>query len=345
MEAPGGGVTETGGFLYPAGGNGDDRGMGSHGGGDWMIRLAGPSSPRALRARGARSNDWIGDRLQEVGDLLEAQGADRFRVRAWREGALALRRWERDAARVFRARGRQGLEDRGGIGPSLSSAIAEILTTGRLRLLDRLRGSSDPEEVFSTLPGVGPELAHRIHHELHAESLEELERAAWDGRLEEVPGFGPRRVEVLRAVLAQRLAARGPSRWRPSPPDRAPSVLELLSVDREYRQKAAAGELHRLAPRRFNPHRAAWLPILHTERGPWAFHALFSNTGQAHRLGKTRDWVVLYYSRDGEEGQATVVTETRGPLAGERVVRGREEESAALRGSPAGDRDGTEAGP
>jgi hypothetical protein len=345
MEAPGGGVTETGGFLYPEGGHGDDRGMGSHWGGDSMIRLAGPSSPQSLRARGARSNDWLADRLQEVGDLLEAQGADRFRVRAWREGALALRRWERDAARVFRAQGRRALEEVGGIGPSLSSAIAEILSTGRLRLLDRLRGTSAPEEVFSTLPGVGPELAHRIHHDLHAESLEELERAAWDGRLEEVRGFGPRRVEVLKAVLAQRLAARGPSGWRPSQPEPRPSVLELLSVDREYRQKAQAGELQRIAPRRFNPHRAAWLPILHTERGPWAFHALFSNTGQAHRLGKTRDWVVLYYSRDGEEGQATVVTETRGPLAGERVVRGREEECAALHGSAAGAAPGRESAP
>lgn len=295
-----------------------------------MIRLAADSLPSPLRARGARSNDWIADRLKEVGDLLEVQGADRFRVRAWREGALSLRRWDQDALRVFRARGRRGLEDLSGIGPSLSAAIAEILSTGRLRLLDRLRGSSDPEEVFSTLPGIGSELAHRIHDALQAESLEELERAAWDGRLADVPGFGPRRVEALKAVLAQRLSARGPSGWRPVEPGKRPSVLELLSVDREYRRKAEAGQLRTIAPRRFNPHRVAWLPVLHTERGPWHFHALFSNTGQAHRLGRTRDWVVIYYNRDGEEGQATVVTEARGPEAGERVVRGREEECASL---------------
>ena len=243
-----------------------------------MIRLAGSPVPSVLRARGARSNDWIADRLKEVGDLLEAQGADRFRVRAWREGALALRRWDRDAARVFQARGRGGLEELPGIGPSLSAAMAEILSTGRLRLLDRLRGASDPEEVFSTLPGIGTELAHRIHQDLHADSLEELERAAWDGRLEDVPGFGPRRVEALKAVLAQRLASRGPSGWRPSEPAQRPSALELLSVDREYRRKARAGALRTIAPRRFNPHRAAWLPVLHTERGPWHFHALFSTS-------------------------------------------------------------------
>jgi hypothetical protein len=54
---------------------------------------------------------------------------------------------------------------------------------------------------------------------------------------------------------------------------------------------------------------------------------MFSNTATAHRLDRTADWVVVYYERDGDEGQCTVVTETRGPLAGRRVVRGRESES------------------
>ena len=53
---------------------------------------------------------------------------------------------------------------------------------------------------------------------------------------------------------------------------------------------------------------------------------MYSNTARAHELGKTDDWVVIYYEQDGEEDQCTVVTETRGPLAGRRVVRGREQE-------------------
>jgi hypothetical protein len=68
-----------------------------------------------------------------------------------------------------------------------------------------------------------------------------------------------------------------------------------------------------------------WLPVLHTERDSWHFTALFSNTARAHELGRTRDWVVLYFRADHEvEGQRTVVTETQGPQAGQRVVRGRE---------------------
>ena len=102
----------------------------------------------------------------------------------------------------------------------------------------------------------------------------------------------------------------------------------LLDVDREYRNAATAGQLPTLAPRRFNPAGAAWLPILHTERGAWRFTALFSNTALAHRLGRTRDWVVIFYETDAApESQCTVVTETHGPLAGRRVVRGRESET------------------
>ena len=66
--------------------------------------------------------------------------------------------------------------------------------------------------------------------------------------------------------------------------------------------------------------------MLHTERAPWSFTALFSNTARAHELGTTGDWVVIYFERDGREGQCTVVTEHSGPAAGERVVRGREDE-------------------
>jgi putative hydrolase len=63
--------------------------------------------------------------------------------------------------------------------------------------------------------------------------------------------------------------------------------------------------------------------VLHTQRGARHYTALFSNTPRAHRLGTTRDWVVVYL--DGpQEGQWTVVTARGGPLAGERVVRGRE---------------------
>jgi putative hydrolase len=127
---------------------------------------------------------------------------------------------------------------------------------------------------------------------------------------------------MLSGAAQRRLRAGGPeqgSRERPR-------VQTLLTVDKEYRARGEAGELRKIAPKRFNPEGTAWLPIMHTDRDGWHFTALFSNTARAHELGTTHDWVVLYYERDGEEGQATAVTETRGALRHKRVVRGREGE-------------------
>ena len=116
-----------------------------------------------------------------------------------------------------------------------------------------------------------------------------------------------------------------------------PSVEVLLGIDQEYREKARAGVLRRIAPRRMNPEGEAWLPVLHTRYGPWHFTALFSNTERAHEMHRTYDWVVIYFRDDAaEEGQATVVTERRGALTGMRVVRGREPECARhYRAAPA----------
>jgi putative hydrolase len=73
---------------------------------------------------------------------------------------------------------------------------------------------------------------------------------------------------------------------------------------------------------------------MHTTRGPRHYTALFSNTAQAHRLGRTHDWVVIYGDGDREEHQATVVTARTGLLAGRRVVRGREPECVVFYRGP-----------
>jgi hypothetical protein len=112
--------------------------------------------------------------------------------------------------------------------------------------------------------------------------------------------------------------------------ERRPSVALLLEIDRMYCEAAVAGRLPKIAPRRFNPKHEAWLPILHVDRDGWSFTAMFSNTELAHQLHRTDDWVVIYFHvPPAAGGQATVVTEQRGPLRGRRVVRGQEHECAA----------------
>src|ERR1041385_6976818 len=99
-------------------------------------------------------------------------------------------------------------------------------------------------------------------------------------------------------------------------------VEELLDVDREYRQKAAAGELPLIAPGHFTSWPDRWLPVLHARRGSRDYTALYSNTERAHRLGRAGDWVVIYMRDAAGEHQYTVITATRGVLRGHRVVAG-----------------------
>lgn len=270
------------------------------------------------------TNTRIASTFERVADLLEQQAASTFRVRAWRQAASSIREYPRELGDVFRDHGRVGLEAIPHIGPRLAAVLIELIKTGRCSALERLEG--DPIHVLASVPGLGSELAERIHHELGIETLEELEIAAHDGRLAGVRGFGVRRLAAVRGVLAGMLGRRA----RPVTIRRPPVEL-LLDIDRSYREAAAAGTLRRIAPRRFNPRKEAWLPILHVERDGWIFTAMFSNTELAHRLGRTADWVVIYFHEpNGSEQQCTVVTEHRGALRGHRIVRGREAECARL---------------
>jgi hypothetical protein len=261
-----------------------------------------------------------------MADLREQQGDNGFRVQAYRRAADTLDRLEVSVDAVLAQKGRVGLMALDGVGAGIAAAIAEISSTGRWAQLERLQGVLEPEQLFRSLPGIGAKLAARIHDDLEIETLEQLEIAAHDGRLERVAGVGARRAAVIRAMLNERLGARR-IRRRVEP---VPSIAVLLAVDAAYRRRAAASELRTIAPRRFNPNGEAWLPVMHLDRGRWHFTALFSNTARAHQLGKSTDWVVVYFhTADSPESQVTIVTETRGALKGRRVVRGREQDCAS----------------
>ena len=284
------------------------------------------------------SNDTIAEALEHLADRLAEREANPHRVQAYRTAAQTARSAEAPLAVLLEQGGPEALKVLPGIGESLASRIGGFIQTGRLVLLEQINQSFSPKTLFTRVTGIGPELAQRIYDELNIETLEALEMAAYDGRLEQVEGFGWRRIRAVRAQLNALLSGqsrRRARRFRRMQPGRTsgtpnlPSAAMLLSVDREYRHRSAFNDLPRIAPRRFNPSAEAWLPVLNTQRKPWSFTALFSNTARAHQLEKTNDWVVIYCEREGREDQYTIVTETRGDLKGERVVRGRETECRA----------------
>jgi hypothetical protein len=286
----------------------------------------GPRISRHAAARGAGfpRNAAIAAKLMHAAELLAAQNADPFRIAAYRAAAEALQRLDRDVAEIDREGGRQALEAIPSVGRSIARAIAEMVHSGRWRFLERLRAATGPAELFGAIPGIGPNLGRRLHDVLRIDTLEGLEAAVHEGRLDTVRGIGRRRAASIRLALAEMLGRVRP-RW---PVDRQePAIDLLLGVDREYRDKAATDVLPKVAPKRFNPKHEAWLPVLRTRRGSWDFTALYSNTVRAHELGRVKDWVVLYFHVSGKpEMQRTVVTEKRGALRGKRVVRGREAE-------------------
>jgi hypothetical protein len=271
-------------------------------------------------------NEQIGGRLEEVARLLRDQGADAFRVGAYLRAAASIRSSRDPVDEIYRSHGLAGLKAFPRVGESIARAVGELLTHGRLPILDLLRGKAHSIALFASVPGIGPVLAERVHDELRLETLADLAAAADDGRLASVVGFGDKRLAGIRDSLAYRL---GHASVPPSPGAHT-TVNELLDVDREYRDKAAAGELKLITPRRFNPTREAWLPILHTRRGTRQYTALFSNTARAHSNGKTRDWVVLHSDDGTGETRHTVITAAFEPLRGRRVVAGREDECEAL---------------
>ena len=148
------------------------------------------------------ANDDIAEIFEQVADLLELQEANPFRIRRYRQAAEQLQHMDRSAADLYRKSGEDGLRQLEGVDDTLAGAIAELVDTGRLGLLEQLESELSPTALFERLPGVGEELARRMHDELGVETLEELEEAAYDGRLERIEGIGAKKINGIRNTLA-----------------------------------------------------------------------------------------------------------------------------------------------
>lgn len=295
-----------------------------------MNALSAPTPPEPAPAPGGPAapagvnNATIAQALRDMAVLLQAQGDNAFRVSAYRRAAHTVDRLDRPLEALYRAAGLPGLDALPAVGPRIAAAIAEMLQHGRWVALERLRGAADPETRLRLVPGIDPLLAHRLHDELGIDTLEQLEELDRTGRSTACAGLTAAQAATLRRAVAELLHGR-----RGAAAVDEPSVEMLLSVDLEYRSRV--GRLPLIAPRRFNPEGRAWLPVLHTQRPGWHFTALYSNTARAHELDRVKDWVVVY-ADDGKhpEWTYTVVTARIGPLAGRRVVRGREDECARI---------------
>lgn len=146
--------------------------------------------------------------FDEIADRLEIQGANPFRIRAYRNAARTLGELPQ-AARALLEKG-EDLTRLPGIGDDLAAKISEIVTTGRCGLLDRLRRELPPAVTeLLQIPGLGPKRVKALYHDLEVQTVEQLYRAARDGRIRALPGFGEKtELNILQAVEAHASRAR-----------------------------------------------------------------------------------------------------------------------------------------
>ncbi len=149
-------------------------------------------------------NIEIGERLEELADLLEISGANPFRIRAYRNAVRTLRGLTRPLRRMVEEG--EDLTELPGIGKDMSAHIRELLETGGLALLDEI-AETVPRElaILTRLDGVGPKKAKRLWEELGVVTVDDLEREASAGRVAELSGFGEKSAsKILRAIQDHR---------------------------------------------------------------------------------------------------------------------------------------------
>jgi len=144
----------------------------------------------------------------EMADLLEIQQANPFRIRAYRNAARIVGELGREVRAMVERR--EDLAELPGIGDDLAAKMREIVASGKCRALERLKSELPPAiSELLHVPGLGPKRVRTLWHELEVQTLEQLARAARDGRIRALPGFGVKtEANILQSVEAHLSKAR-----------------------------------------------------------------------------------------------------------------------------------------
>lgn len=145
-------------------------------------------------------NADIANIFNEIADLLEIESANPFRIRAYRNAARTLQGMGQEVSAYLQRE--KALTDLPGIGKDLAAKITEILDSGRCQALEKLRRAT-PAGLTDLLhiPGLGPKRVHALYHELDVHTPEQLLRAARDGRVQTLPGFGSKTEQAIIADI------------------------------------------------------------------------------------------------------------------------------------------------
>ena len=150
-------------------------------------------------------NDDVAKIFEEIADLLDIRGENRFRIRAYRNAAREIRSLPRDLPGMVEEDA--DLTALPGIGEALAGKIREIVKTGTCQTLKKLEKQLPPDLTeLLHLPGLGPKRVHTLHYDLDIHTPEQLYRAAKDERLRELPGFGRKTEAAVVSALEEHLS-------------------------------------------------------------------------------------------------------------------------------------------
>lgn len=189
-------------------------------------------------------NADIADIFNKVADLLEVEGANPFRVRAYREATRTFGGLSKSAADMI-ADG-DDLTELPGIGEDLAAKVREIVETGSLIQLAKLQKRLPPGlHDLLRVPGLGPKRVKAIYGKLDVGNLEALKKAAEQGKIRKLEGFGAKTEQnILKAI---KTAGRNDDRRTPwlRAEEIAKDYVEYLEADNSVRQIHVAGSLRR----------------------------------------------------------------------------------------------------
>ncbi len=152
-------------------------------------------------------NTQIAAMFEQLADLLDIEGANRFRIRAYRNAARLIAGWPREAADMIAAG--EDLAELPAIGEDLAGKIAEIVRSGHCALLDEVaaRVPAGLSQIV-TLPGIGPKRAKLLHEQLGVKDLDDLAAKIRSGAATGLRGLGPATIGKIAAAIEQRRAAK-----------------------------------------------------------------------------------------------------------------------------------------
>jgi DNA polymerase (family X) len=183
-------------------------------------------------------NAEVADQFDLLADLLELEGAESFRVLAYRRAATRMRETSTSVAQLAVAGRAKELQ---GIGKTIEEKIVQFVETGEIEALGKRRALVPPDVVaFMHLPGLGPKTAARIWQELGVTTLAGLKEAAEAERLRTLTGLGPRSEEKILKALA--FQAENPDVGRRLLGDGLPAVQAAVAELRAHPAAVAVSE-------------------------------------------------------------------------------------------------------